>query len=258
LTLQNIISLDGKQGVDVIFKNISGQLGYNKEWSAHWTLQPTAKPIRDGDLICLLQGASKPIIIRLHKDHFVIIIIAAFPLEAGQTESEYIKWPKLFARDFLLVWDWVGEYEALVRTNRWESEHLKKELGDYLDNATRTWNVAMILDDLEEFEKADEMLQEAIKGYEIAFKQELVEHLHTSKGQCGRAPLSWAAGNGYDTVVDRLLTKASMDSNLKDSQSGRTPLSWAAGNGHGAIVRLLLATGKVEADVKDKDGRTPL
>ena len=47
-----------------------------------------------------------------------------------------------------------------------------------MDNITRTWNVAMILDDVEEFEKADEILQEAINGYEIAFKQ---EHLHTPK-----------------------------------------------------------------------------
>ncbi|KAG9231527.1 hypothetical protein BJ875DRAFT_115423 [Amylocarpus encephaloides] len=37
-SVQNIISLDGRQGVDVIFKNISGQLGYREERSAHWTL----------------------------------------------------------------------------------------------------------------------------------------------------------------------------------------------------------------------------
>ena len=254
-SVQNTTSLDGRQGVNIIFKNIPGQLDYKKEWSAHWTLQPSAEPIQDGDLICLLQGASKPTIIRLRKDYFLIVMIAASPLATERWESGYIKWPKLFARDFLLLWDWVGEYEALVRTNGWESDHLKKELGGDLDNATRTWNVAMILDDVEEFEKADEMLREAIKGYEIAFKQ---EHLHTRKGQCGRAPLSWAAGNGYNTVVDQLLTKDSMDSNLKDSQSGRTPLSWAARNGHEAVVKLLLATGQVEIDSKDREGRTPL
>ena len=103
----------------------------------------------------------------------------------------------------------------------------------------------MILDDVGKFEKADKMLREARKGYEIAFKQ---EHLHTPKAQSGRAPLSWAAGNGYHTVVDQLLTKDSMDSNLKDSQSGRTPLSWAARNGHEAVVKLLLAIGQAEVD----------
>jgi hypothetical protein len=94
-----------------------------------------------------------------------------------------------------------------------------------LDKATRIWNVAMILDDLGEYEKAEERLREAIEGYEIAFGE---EHPHTPKSQYGRTPLSWAAGNGYDTVVDLLLTKDGINPDLKDSQSGRAPLSWAA------------------------------
>lgn len=132
-SVENIISLDGRQGVDIIFKDISGQLGYEQEWNAHWTLQPTAKAIRDGDLICLLQGVSKPTIIRPRKDYFVIIMIAASPLENGSTESEYIWRPELFGRDFLLVWDWknslksqdFGEYNGLVLKNDWVSEYSK-------------------------------------------------------------------------------------------------------------------------------------
>jgi len=64
-------------------------------------------------------------------------MITASPIETGQSESEYIKWLKLFARDFLLLWDWVREYEAVERINRRESEYLKKELGGYLDNVNR-------------------------------------------------------------------------------------------------------------------------
>jgi hypothetical protein len=64
------ISWNGGQYVDIIFNNIGIQ-------SARWTLQSSAKSIQDGDLICLLQGASKPIIIRLCKDYFAIIVIAA-------------------------------------------------------------------------------------------------------------------------------------------------------------------------------------
>jgi hypothetical protein len=41
-----------------------------------WTFQASAKSIRERDIICLLQGASKPTIIRLCKDHFAIIVIA--------------------------------------------------------------------------------------------------------------------------------------------------------------------------------------
>jgi hypothetical protein len=117
------------------------------------------------------------------------------------------------------------------------SEYPKAE-GD-LDKATRIWNVAIILDDLEEFDKAEERLREAIEGYEKEFGK---EYPHTLKAQYGRTPLSWAAGNGYDKLINRLLSKASVDSDLKNSKSGRTPLSWAAGRAPIGSDRIELTT----------------
>ncbi|KAH8708398.1 hypothetical protein GQ44DRAFT_596421, partial [Phaeosphaeriaceae sp. PMI808] len=52
-------------------------------------------------------------------------------------------------------------------------------------------NVALILGDLGEYEKAEEMIQDAIKGYKIALG---VEHPYTLKSQYGLTALSWAAG----------------------------------------------------------------
>jgi hypothetical protein len=102
----------------------------------------------------------------------------------------------------------------LVRINNWVSEHSKTDVRGYLNRATRTWNVVLILNNLEEYKKAEERLREAIKGYEIAFRQ---EYLHLPKGQHNRTPLSWAAGNGYDIVVNVLLKKNNINLNLKDS-----------------------------------------
>jgi len=124
-----------------------------------------------------------------------------------------------------------------------------------LDNATRTWNVALILGDLGEYEKAGERLRDAIEGYEIALGE---EHPHTLESQYGLTPLSWAAGNGYGVIVNLLLKKDDVDIDLKDSQYGRTPLWWAAQNGHDAVVKLLLETGNVDVDTKDEYGQTPL
>jgi tetratricopeptide (TPR) repeat protein len=269
-SVQNDITWNGGQGVNVILNNMSKEPGSRGEWSAHWTLLSSAKSIQDEDLICLLQGASKPTIIRLCKDYFAIIMIAATPLESTQTGSEDIKWQKLFqstkvfTRDFLLVWDWknsleklqdLGKYENLIQPNNRVSEHAMTELEGQLDNATRLWNVALILEDAEEHETAQESFQEAIEGYEKAIGE---EHPHTLKSQNSQTPLSWAAQNGHEAVIELLLAKDGVDPDLKESQSGLTPLWWAAEKGHEAAVKLLLETGKVKVDSEDKDGRTPL
>ncbi|KAH6970659.1 hypothetical protein BKA56DRAFT_496253, partial [Ilyonectria sp. MPI-CAGE-AT-0026] len=73
-----------------------------------------------------------------------------------------------------------------------------------------------------------------------------------------RTPLSLAAENGHEAVVNVFLEKEGVDINTKDSQYRRTPLSWAAGNGHHAVVKLLLATDGIEPDSGDRDNRTPL
>ena len=59
-----------------------------------------------------------------------------------------------------------------------------------------------------------------------------------SKDVDGQTPLSWAAGNGYEAIVQLLLEREGVDAESKDSY-GQTPLSWAAENGHEAIVKLL-------------------
>jgi ankyrin repeat protein len=303
-SVQSNMVRDDRQCVDVTFMNIPGQPGERGKWSAHWTLQVSARPIREGDLICLLQGASKPTIIRLCNDYFGIIVVAAAPQEDMETKSRHLKWLTLslsgniFTRDFLLLWDWENSlklqdqerYETVIRTNSLVSECSKTELGTYLENATRTWNIALILGDLEEYGKAGEKLQEAVKGYEIAFgklnsntlgsqydgqtslvwaagngyygvvnlllaKDEIDPDL---KDGNGRTPLSWAAENGHEAVVKVLLETDKVDVNSEDNQYRRTPLSWAAENGHETVVKVLLETGKVDVDLKDSIGRTPL
>jgi hypothetical protein len=251
------VSDDG-QNVNITSKNAAWYSGDKRKW----TLQASAKSIREGDIVCFLQGASKPTIIRLCKDHFAIVIIAATPLNESRSFGllELSKSIAYFPRDFLLVWDWeklLGEsqnqeeYEVLAKYIP-VLAHSKAEFGDHSDKATRIWNVALVLGDLGECEKAEKRLQEAI---EMVIGK---EYSHTLKSRYGLTPLSWAAGNGYDAVVKLLLAKDGVDVDLKDSQHSRTPLSWAACGGHKAMVKLLLETGKVEINARDTKGRTPL
>jgi ankyrin repeat protein len=165
-------------------------------------------------------------------------------------------------RDFLLVWDWekpLGEsldqeeYGTLTKTNSQALEYSKAEFGGPLDKATRLWNTVMILDDLKEYEKADQRLPEARSGYVTAFGK---EHLPRLNGEYGRTPLSFVAGEGHADIV-KLLLAEQINADSKDWDNG-TPLSWAARNGQGDVVELLLEKG---ADPESKDtmyGRTPL
>ncbi|KAF2795658.1 HET-domain-containing protein, partial [Melanomma pulvis-pyrius CBS 109.77] len=107
---ESYTSQNSRNGVDVNFKNSEG--------SARWTLQISAKSIQNGDIVCLLQGASKPTIIRPCQDYFRIIKIAARTPETIPIGGGYIEWPKLFlpgipltARDLLLIWDWENSLE---------------------------------------------------------------------------------------------------------------------------------------------------
>jgi hypothetical protein len=182
---------DDRQNVHIVFKNTPEHLGHNKEWNTPWTLQATAKSVQEGDLVCHLQGASKPTIIRPYKDYFAIIMIAATPPEAIRTDSGCIRSPEPpqsirdFPHDFLLLWNWEKSqersrnrenYKTLLKAEGRVQDHSKTGLEDHLGTATRLWNAALILEDSEEHEEAKERLREATEGYEKALGE---GHSHT-------------------------------------------------------------------------------
>lgn len=275
VTLRRNRASHNKQHVQINFVNTAGRLGNIRWWNAVWFLEKSARSIQDNDLICLLRGSSKPTIIRPYKDHFAIIMIAVTPGEVEDRDNGDIGWEgflksvRSFDRDFFLVWDWEnptgesqykGDHELGTETNSQMSGYLgrnaESETESILDESTRTWNVGLILGDAGEFAEATGRLRVAIKGYEMALKE---EHQHPVEMQHGLTPLTWAAANGFDALVDYLLTKDGIDMDLEDSQHGRTPLSWAAGTGHTKIVERLLRTQKVDINAKDTfEQRTPL
>ncbi|KAN0068626.1 hypothetical protein V8E54_013350 [Elaphomyces granulatus] len=200
----------------------------------------------------------------------------AADLENVDAGSRYIKWPKLlqseivFTRDSILVWDWESSLEnkALIQTNIWESERSKIEF--HLEKATRTWNVSLILGDLEDYQKAEEGLREAIEGYKIAFGEDR-PHTTTKPIRSNTAIVglrkrvrhsskatAWERWGGSRLKWQSIRPNPRVEIDIKDNY-GQTPLSWAATNGNEAVVKLLLETGKVEVDSQDKTGgRTPL
>jgi hypothetical protein len=164
--VSNDITLEGRETMNIQSSFRSTTQNDSSE-SDLWTLQTSAKPIREGDIICLLQGASAPTIIRTCDDYFAIIMITASPPKHVDLQSR-----QDFPRDFLLVWDWEevksqrsGEYGTLTSTSNlaWGDPRL--------DTATSTWNSALILGDVAEYGIAQARLQEATQGYESVFER---------------------------------------------------------------------------------------
>ncbi|KAK3896460.1 hypothetical protein C8A05DRAFT_20565, partial [Staphylotrichum tortipilum] len=241
--------------------------------SQSFTPPASAKSIQQRDVICLLQGASRPTIIRLHSDYSAIIRIAV-PL-MDDSDVPNTKWSEhresitSFPDDFLLIWDWhtsrehAEEYKDF-RSRQGLSDHRMQSHKD-LDRATRWWTMGRVLESAKRSEEAVKKFQKSVGIGEMALRgADNWESSPASQGawgdllveeRCGWVPLLYAAEKGYEAVLQQLLDKgAAVDVVDHD---GRTPLSWAARNGREAVVRQLLDKGAA-VDMADRDGRTPL
>ncbi|WAO92355.1 HET domain-containing protein [Fusarium falciforme] len=163
-----------RQTVHITSKNTPAYLGQKKKWSDRWALHTTVKSIRKGDVACLLQGASKPTIIRPYEDYCAVIAIAV-TTDDKRIEGLDIDWPGLlrsitiFPRDFLLVWDWEAEDDECLMSSRVP----KTDLKSFLDKAGRLRNMGLILGDLEKYEEAEKNLRKVINAHERAPGKEL-------------------------------------------------------------------------------------
>ncbi|EMR82326.1 putative het domain protein [Botrytis cinerea BcDW1] len=160
----------------------------NKEHTTRWLLHASAKPIRQGDLVCLLQGASKPSIIRAYKDHFSIIVIAVTLQDKIQKKGEWFKSlrpllsMKGFSRDFLLIWNWEKGSESLQ--GQVEDEDITERYTSMLEypkmdtnKTVNSINVALALGDTRNYEKAKNILQIQVANYEGVLERESLDML---------------------------------------------------------------------------------
>ncbi|CAG7562641.1 unnamed protein product [Fusarium equiseti] len=166
------IDRNDKQRLCVVWNSLAG----SKDLSPCWILEASAEPVEKGDVVCLLQGATLPTIIRMQNDYWNIILVAAAPQESQQVSMSDAKpelsLPSIFTHDFLLVWDWDlcrdesqagNEYEDLMR-------HLAPKvpqagLQTDCEKITRFWNSGVATRDAKR-PRGEKNLRKAIKVLE--------------------------------------------------------------------------------------------
>ncbi|KAL8365088.1 hypothetical protein RB595_004080 [Gaeumannomyces hyphopodioides] len=280
--------------VKITWKTAPGHSDAKGEPSSPFTFQASAKAIKKGDVVCLLQGASRSTIIRPCDGFSTIIRIAGPPTDRLPKWSHSIT---TFPTDLLLIWDWdesrrksqAGEsYKYFVSSREVpQCPRTGCRCQGHLDKAARLWNFGMLLNGMERYEGAVKSFRKAMGVYRTGAALRSMDNTFPGHGpwkevdkkvlgimdspffkdggaamevkytEHGQTPLSWAAENGHEAVVKLLLATGRVDVDAKDN-NGWTPLSWAAEKGHEAVVELLLATGKIDVDAKDNNGRTPL
>src|SRR3569833_778144 len=240
-----------------------------------------AKPVEVGDIVCLLQGASKPTIIRPCNGYWAIVKITVHPDDESQL-------PRVtaFPIDILLIWDWKtsqirpqdGEcYELLICSQYGPKCPMTECNCQDLGRAIRSWDIALLLIAAERYEEAGRNLIEAVSFYGTALGNNhgpwreadgdalkamnllLIEDqraaIEAARTKDTSTPLFWAAQWGHEAVLQQLVEKGAIET--RDKTYGRPLLLWAAENGHEAVVQLLLEEGAT-LETTDTSGQTPL
>ena len=226
---------------------------WRNEWSGHsakhertspWRIQSGAKAIQEGDLICLLQGAAKPTILRLLDDHIAIIRIAA--QSDGEEFDRNVTGPKTSLLDFPLVWDWenspkAGGYDKLFIASQVPEP---SKLDKHLEKTARLESVRLVFQSTKRYDALAENLRTTIKVFERAFetvdKAAVPWCIHPDKSEDGR--------------VSKML--ASVDRFIRCNGVWET-ICIAATEGHNYVIKLLLYAGMVDLD-REKHLRAPL
>ena len=282
------IGRNGKQQLKVQWYRSPDGLRGRGDW---WELEISAELVQEDDVICFLQGATFPTIIRIHHDYWDIVVIAANFLKQpnaamNPSGSEFPSLPISFPYDLLLVWDWDLSLDDSQRGSEYKDlmGHLVPKaryarLQTDCEKITRLWNAGVATRQADRL-RGDENLRKAIELLEYVLRnidsllladlgrghqmmgddmrklQGIVDLIFKSKG--GWVPLCLAAEVGCEAVARLLLDIGQVDPNAPDDR-GETPLSKAAYNGYEGIVKLLLNNEKVNPDARaDSNHPTPL
>ncbi|GFN15000.1 HET domain-containing protein [Aspergillus tubingensis] len=103
--------IHGSQQVEVNDNDTAHSLGYLSKWGNMWQINASAESVEKGDIIFLLEGASSPIIIRICRGFFTVIVSTTalhsyHKVKRSNDVSTQKEAPTQGSlRDIVLVWD---------------------------------------------------------------------------------------------------------------------------------------------------------
>lgn len=153
---------NGRTRIATLIPKSSGLMGI----TGRWTLPSWAHHVQVGDLICMLRGASTPIVIRRHSDFFLIVVVAP-ALIINNLHAR--KFERDSEHHLFLLWNWgwgatsqrdpVGGYEISWGPGPTSLQFESEEVGFLYSKLWRLWSMALILDDLEDNQGAHMILK---------------------------------------------------------------------------------------------------
>jgi hypothetical protein len=136
---------DGNQAVDMKFNGaLENVERYNNKLGCSWTIQATANKIEKHDIVYLLEGASKPLIIRAHRYWFHIIMMGITPPVNLRSRT--------FPHNLPLIWDW-SKFSA----------YSQRRVPNMTKGSISPWNGTFILKDMGEDKGAKVAFGKAIQ-----------------------------------------------------------------------------------------------
>ena len=246
------VDRNNKQRLQVTWNNLKD----SKKHRSEWELETSAEPVEEGDVVCLLQGATFPTIIRIHHDYWDIVVIAAKFLKHPKAAmnrhgSEFPPVPISFPHNLLLIWDWDlslddsqrgSEYKDLMGRLAPMARYARLQT-DY-EKITRLWNAGVAMRQAKR-SRGEEILRKAI---------EILEYVLRNIDSLLLADL----GRGHQMMGDDMRKLQGIVDLIFKTNDGCVPLCLAAEAGLEAVVRLLLDTGKIDANAPDGSESTPL
>ncbi|KAK5652123.1 hypothetical protein OQA88_10765 [Cercophora sp. LCS_1] len=192
--------------------------------TTNWTLPPSAKQVRPGDLACIMAGSPSPCIVRRSGNHCLVIATRAPCWEPHQETRE-------FPHNLSLVWDWEGK-------ENWE-----------LKIAPSGLDMAMVLKAVEEHQAAIKILEDlyepcrASTGSNENLRALPVVH---ELGMLYLATERWVEARGFFLRESKILCQTQGPSHPDTVRSRRCLASTYKGQNHLTPGKLAMVTDILE------------